>query len=214
MKERPILFSGPMVRAILNGSKTQTRRVVKDNILVGYTEDDNFFPLDKCPYGKVGDRLWVRETWRFDEFIGSVGMISDRDETPLGLGEVRYRADEFYPEGTGNWKPSIHMPKSISRITLEITDIRVERLQYIDNKDAQAEGPESAHPHRHGSNGLLVEWPGDIEDEIDEYADRHNTGYNDCWICSFKLLWQSINGPKSWYENPWVWVVEFKRCSP
>ena len=137
MKERPILFSGPMVRAILDGRKTQTRRVVKpqpdwirprvsdDGIAHGYCGSG---PTDgiKCPYGTVGDRLWVRESW------AKSGEVGDATE---------YRADNPDPIGA-KWRPSIHMPRWASRIDLEITGIRVERLQEISERDAMAEGCE------------------------------------------------------------------------
>ena len=127
MRERPILFSAPMVRAILAGTKTQTRRVCKGQRELSNVHD---FQIDRCPYGQLGDRLWVRETW----LRHSVNVPND----------YLYRAD--HPDdGTigpahGGWKPSIHMPRWASRITLEITDVRVERLQDISARDAWAEG--------------------------------------------------------------------------
>jgi hypothetical protein len=137
MKERPILFGGPMVRAILDGSKTQTRRVAKE-----FDEMPNLdgilqrFPRQNgCPYGTPGDRLWVRETW-----------AHERDGTgcPDDTG-VLYRATDpgWDDEGTGlRWRPSIFMPRIASRILLEITDVRVQRLQEISEEDARAEGCE------------------------------------------------------------------------
>ena len=140
MKERPILFSGPMVRAILDGSKTQTRRVAKE-----FDEMPNLdgilqrFPRQNgCPHGAPGDRLWVRETW-----------AHERDGTgcPDDTG-VLYRATDpgWDDEGTGlRWRPSIFMPRIASRILLEITDVRVQRLQEISDEDARAEGYDRSH---------------------------------------------------------------------
>lgn len=182
MKERPILFSGPMVNAILENRKTQTRRVVKPqperDPACGvwfpattakrkrhYANEEHFrrgLPIDWSPYGVVGDRLWVREAWQD------------------GNGGIYYRADGIHP---GPWKPAIHMPRWASRITLEITGVRVERLQDISNDDARAEG--------------VPEWDGD---EPGDYRG------------SFRDVWDSINGKRHpWSSNPWVWVREFKR---
>jgi hypothetical protein len=174
MKERPILFSGPMVRAILDGRKTQTRRVVK---LRNDSCGDPIMPNDPrmpCPFGGPGDRLWVKET-----------------HGPSAGGMV-YRADggTACPDG-GKWRPSIFMPRWASRITLEVTGVRVERLQDISQADAMAEGVTQG-VYR-GLTGSIV---ATCEDQVVE-------GYRE--------LWQSINGPGSWDANPWVWVVEFKR---
>ncbi len=190
MKERPILFSGEMVRAILEGRKTQTRRIVKPEPLP-YTEvwhpreqvcrhTDYWFArvAARCKYGVPGDRLWVRETW------------GDGEQNNCEPG-VYYRATDpaWDEEETGfRWKPSIHMPRWASRITLEVTGVRVERLQDISEADARDEGA-----------GLL------LEDR--EYWDGDPDQYRKC----FRVLWESINGPGSWAENPWVWVIEFKR---
>lgn len=235
MKERSILFNAAMVRAILQGTKTQTRRVLrlphdmnftgklltdlgyiasKDWIWAGFgrSEDPLYF---KCPQGRLGDILWVRETWH-------AGSCSDKLK-PAQIypnfytvvnGGLWYPADEKKPShpvtSMGKCRPSIHMPRWASRINLEITNIRVEKLQAINNADARQEGPPYACPHRHGTEGLETEMmPGEIW--RDPYADRHNTGYNDCWVCAFRYLWGSICGPLSWNENPYVWVIEFKR---
>lgn len=123
MKERPILFSGPMVRAIREARKTQTRRVVKEidpDEFVSSNEADNLALC--CPYGAVGDRLWVRETWQGNQ------------------GDIRYGADGDSLHGYNGWRPSIFMPRWASRITLEVTGVRVERVQEISEEDAQAEG--------------------------------------------------------------------------
>lgn len=178
MKERPILFSGPMVRAILAGTKTQTRRVVK-------LKDGQYMPpsqsadgpgwaqlLRGCPYGKPGDRLWVRETW-FD----AVSALHSC---------VLYRASDDHPGNEVKWSPSIHMPRWASRITLEITGVRVERLRSISAEDAIAEGV--------GEHGQL---------------DGVHVANNP--IGAYGVLWREINGPDSWEANPWVWVVDFKQ---
>ena len=202
-KERPIIFSAPMVRAILEGRKSMTRRIVKFNDsgrvkLNGkqwHIEDPD--AINGCPYGTVGDRLWVKET-----FMGTKDCLSYRATDPRQVIEF----------GFDRWTPSIHMPRWASRITLEITAIRVERLQEITNQDAQKEGPPWANPHRHGPEGLeFDEHPGKII--RDPYADRHNTGINDCWICAFRMIWSDIHGPGSWDRNDWCWVIEFRRIA-
>jgi hypothetical protein len=209
MKEKPILFSGEMVRAILDGRKTQSRRVVKpqpdmvskkgESVVFKTIERINPETRDfetlthvpgephkkycrqiKCPFGEVDDRLWVRETF---------AILSD--------GNIKYKTETFYPEAnvyiagidgrTGKpvkWKPSIHMPRAASRITLEITDVWVERLNDISEKDAMAEGLESFCP------GL--DYP------------RHELR------TAFQNLWDSDNKKHPWASNPWVWVLEFK----
>ena len=179
MKERPIIFSAPMVRAILSGAKTQTRRVVKPHhmAMVGAEQ----FPiLALCPFGRPGDRLWVREQF---------ACVRTQE-----MRYVEYKADrslsdfEGYdnPAG-GRWRPSIHMPRWASRITLEVTGVRVERVQDISGMDAKREG---------------VSVPAHIpEDGADlDYARR-----------GFRRLWEEIHGPGSWDANPWVWAVKFKR---
>jgi hypothetical protein len=178
MKERPILFSGGMVRAILDGSKTQTRRVVKHS---GGMEFDPQDPHYRCPHGTPGDRLWVRETW-----------AHERDGTgcPDDTG-VLYRATDpgWDDEETGlRWRPSIFMPRIASRILLEITDVRVQRLQEISADDCRAEG----HP---------ADWSRSPDPEV------HNDAARD-WYMD---LWQSINGSDSWHANPWVWAITFRR---
>lgn len=190
-KERPILFSTPMVKAILEGRKTQTRRVIKPQpergVICKCPGDDKLFsnfemykdaskggwiPIGKtifCPYGQAGDRLWVRES--FGEPFGK------------GLGII-YRAD--YDDGNlHKWKPSIHMFRKDSRITLEITKIGVEELMKIDINDIHDEG---------------IRLP---EDRV---------GYwGKLYVDTFHNLWDSINGKKHpWASNPWVWVVAFK----
>jgi hypothetical protein len=196
MKERPILFSAPMVRALLDGSKTQTRRVVKPqpSILAGelLCWKDNALTDDQmaalCPYGQPGDRLWVRESWhQRGKFVFA---LPDSDKRSwLGTREIAYSADAKRPGHDWRSRPSIHMPRWASRITLEITEVRVERLQDISEDDALAEGC--------SSTAIVHE---DGEDYTGHYASEE---YQD--------LWESINGPGSWDTNPWVWAVSFKR---
>ena len=199
MKERPILFSAPMVRAILAGTKTQTRRVVKPgkcpdfgcHMAPGEIAGGEY-PERLCPYGQTGDRLWVRET-----FMDLLGTGVEHRPDPRGLLQRHAYAADHQPGSYGDearksyglkWKPSIHMPRAASRITLEITGVRVERLQAISEADAVAEGidPEAALAFRRASVGRPA-------------------GF------AYRDLWVSINGPGSWHANPWVWVIEFRR---
>lgn len=216
MAERPILFNTAMVRAILAGTKTQTRRVVKPprnrpafvlldhgNGWWPYQSDDGESELCDdgmehpytCPYGKPGDRLWVREAFMHEPadycWEASVSI-------PCRPASTVYRAD--FPDsrpGEG-WKPSIHMPRCASRITLEVTAVRVERLQDISEADAVAEGVElERYVPVSDSAGMHASGEAEPTDPVHEYRD----------------LWESINGPNSWDANPWVWVVEFKRVT-
>lgn len=189
MKERPILFSAPMVRAILSGTKTQTRRVVKDGPALhqGHTA----WEMTRCPYGQPGGVLWVRETWRHIEggaVYDAAGGVMDAFDS-----ETIYRADK--PHAHGPWKPAIHMPRWASRITLEVTGVRVERLQDISEDDCLAEG--IANVVR--ENLPRIQQCGEY-DAIDVDP-----------VAEYQSLWESINGPGSWDTNPWVWVIEFKR---
>jgi len=201
MKERPILFSGAMVRAILDGSKTQTRRVVKkDGGLLNYgaaqfVKDGLWYPTSPsgkaglvppiiCPYGQPGDRLWVREQYKISEWMPSYATIeytaNDHKKTFVRQ-YLQGRITE--PVSVNNLRPSIFMPRWASRITLEITGLHVERLQDITNNDALDEGTPDLRTIENG-------W--------------------DMRRC-FQELWEQINGVGSWAENPWVWVIEFKR---
>ncbi|KPC51038.1 hypothetical protein [Pseudomonas amygdali] len=207
-RERPILFSAPMVRAILSGQKTVTRRALKTqpridasgNFCVdgaNYGQDIYGKPLTKhfvssnCPHGKPGDRLWVREAWQAD---AQVNAIAPRE---LSHGEpIRYPADGASQQTgcsmimPGKTRPSIHMPRWVSRILLEITDVHVERLQDISEEQALAEGVMSS------------------ERDIDPDGNNYSP------IELFGGLWTMINGDGSWQSNPWVWVVKFKPVTP
>lgn len=203
MRERPILFSAPMVRAILAGAKTQTRRIVKMKTHYQIEERDNGTPWPwmydgdrdadswmACPYGVRGTRLWVRETFC--------------DDWHMDRGVIEYRADgeldsDMFDAGC-TWRPSIHMPRWASRITLEVTDVRVERLQDISEKDAQAEGIERTEDFFGCPCWRVYGEP----DGADVVAPDDPIG-------SYRSLWESINGPGSWEANPWVWVVSFRR---
>jgi hypothetical protein len=186
MRERPILFSGPMIRAILDGTKTQTRRVIRpqpgaevNRYEPGFVNEawQSGFVDVSCPYGAPGDRLWVRETW------GRLYEPPPDDSEPTFY-RADYDAEALATQVLPRWKPSIHMPRWASRITLEVTGVRVERLREITEADAEAEGVSSNLETR-----TLA------RDE-------------------FRALWESINGKRpgcAWEQNPWVWVVEF-RC--
>lgn len=175
-KEVPILFSTPMVLAILEGEKTMTRRTrgllpyneEPDNWGIHHDKQAYLDLLSKCPYGKPGDLLWVRETWQH--------WLNDKGEPS---GNYLYKASDNGENGIG-WKPSIHLPKAASRIWLEATDVRVERLQDISRGDAMAEG--CPFPN-------MAQGPNPCE-----------------W---FSGLWEKINGAGSWEANPWVWVISF-----
>ncbi|GAA5231797.1 hypothetical protein FOZ76_14645 [Verticiella sediminum] len=195
-RERGILFSASMVRALLAGTKTQTRRALRHQVCdpgifrmagPGHCEIVNehgvSIPGFACPYGQPGDRLWVREAHALD-------------------GErVFYRAGHVEALGSGprvdvRWRPSIHMPRWASRITLEVTGVRVERLQSIGEADALAEG---------------IQRPEAIRDvDVWEGAERALFNGLNQPVAQYRRLWDSINGAGAWDANPWVWVVEFR----
>lgn len=212
MTERGMIFNSEMVRAILDGRKTQTRRPVKfpvldknlgcelaGNELAGELSAGNYL---NSAFGKPGDRVWVRETWgvvshELDEDGRIQPWTPDRPATaihemPFGNGyfsghaiyaadgDFTWGDDDGYEDGRSCWKPSIHMPKAASRILLEITDVRVERLRSMSQDDARAEG--------------VIAASGPMEAGL-----------------AFRELWDSIYGEESWKANPWVWVIEFKR---
>lgn len=242
MKERPILFNAPMVKAILEGRKTQTRRIMrrqpdaveyfkrgepttdtdaKNAILRCYNNPKGFKNCNsgwfgdatyKTPFSEfnVGDHLWVRET-----FMDMSGTGVEHRDSKGKLQKYAYATD--CPQGSYSddvrkdyglkWKPSIHMPRSASRILLEITKIRVERLNEISEEDAKAEGIEP----------IIIQdnvacdggWTRDDRHMWKGYKDKERA-YRDTAKDSFMSLWQEIYGVDSWVANPWVWVVEFK----
>ncbi|MBG6487125.1 hypothetical protein I5I57_07490 [Pseudomonas aeruginosa] len=206
-RERPILFNEQMVRAILEGRKTVTRRVMKPQPdFLGSMVDPNtpFKTLDAglharitCPYGEPGDRLWVREAWAAD---AQVDAIAPRD---LSQGEPIWYPADFSVRQTGcsmiskgRGRPSIHMPRWASRILLEITAVRVERLQDISEEQALAEGVR-----------------GEPCDHARQACSDIGCG-GDTAKGAFGFLWEQLNGAGAWQANPWVWVVEFKRVTP
>ena len=207
MAERPILFSTPMVRAILDGRKTQTRRIVKDIPLgydfVGASEDKTYLRAitDKGrvlwtidPRWHIGDVLWVRETWK--ELQGA----PDIEDGTTDTGNYVYKADDEAGHVL-KWKPSIFMPKEACRIKLRVTDIRVEQLQDISYEDAIAEGIESDCQF-YRSNAYLH-----------QYKDYERGDFDCDSIGSYMTLWESINGKGSWDKNPFVWVITFERIT-
>lgn len=202
MTDRPILFSAPMVRAILAGAKTQTRRELRVQPFstndpqhaeprargnwVWMAFDDrprySFATGDfRCPYGVPGDRLWVREAFR---------LCAEADATPPRDTDAAYRvwyeADAPHQPGAGKLRPGMFMPRWASRITLEVVGVRVERLQAISEADALAEGVQM-----------------DCTD-VERFCAR----------AAYRTLWNEINGPGSWAANPWAWAVEFKQVTP
>lgn len=248
MKERGMIFNGEMVRAILDGRKTQTRRIIKpqpevtlsgslsgtwlsrplNGLLLPKIEDIAIH----CPFGVVGDRIWVRETWATlgnedgcsvdwndnlckgnEKSAARIYRAScEQRHGDFGLWSIPDDADwKPHTENEkfeGAWRPSIHMPRWASRILLEISDVRVERLNSINEHDAIAEG--------------LAEISKD--GRIYKYGVPDRDGYpgtDDCgwpwheWerypISAYRKLWESIYGDDSWQANPWVWVIEFKR---
>ena len=218
VRGHPILFSSPMVRAILEGRKTQTRRALRGTKRYDAVEPHEGYPGEwqpweggekhasvVCPYGVPGNRLWVRETWAqvYDAGKGSVTVLPPSGEaTRLALRKAIYRATSTVPDNAALvWKPSIHMPRWASRLTLEIVDVRVERLQDISEQDAKAEGVEQkrymTNPFRRGA--LHARFSGELSTYGEAYA----------------LLWDSLNAKRGhgWGENPWVWVIEFARLA-
>ncbi len=240
MTERGMIFNGEMVRALLSGRKTQTRRIMKPQPEPcprgGHWWPSNVFKTmlhieeemqngkggwgglvgDACPFGDVGDRIWVRETWgavshELDEDGRIQPWTPDRPATvihemPFGNGyysghaiyaadgDFTWGDDDGYEDGRSCWKPSIHMPRAASRILLEITDVRVERLNAISEEDARAEGIIDG-----GCLNCGEPEPCGCANPEPDATD------------AFAYLWQSIYGQENWNANPWVWVIEFKR---
>ena len=215
MRERPILFSSPMVRALLDGTKTQTRRVVSARHLAQI--DLSRAPCranwsKPMPYGDTGDRLWVRETWSYrctastptaGQYMHTIGYLADDARQTFGpmpddgvglpvqratvVGEPWQERQAYLERYWRQWRPSIHMPRWASRITLEVTGVRVERLQDISIADAMAEGVVETNANLRGLEPCME------------------------WRCAYEDLWRQINGPDSWGANPWVWVIEFRK---
>lgn len=245
MKERPILFSAPMVRALLDGTKTQTRRICKSQPYAnGFQFDghdilchNDYLPpstmlMDvkrgpyryttsnaegwevECPYGQPGDQLWVRETHApqpdcslaWEKWLHGAG-----GEKPI----IHYAADASERAWVEKWRPSIHMPRWASRIDLEVTGVRVERLQDISEADAEAEGCERLDSERDvhdwklcpqcGGTGLYTSFGPNLGACPDTDCQKCDT-----YVKRYQHLWESINGPDSWTLNPWVWVVTFR----
>lgn len=189
---KPILFSGPMVRAILDGTKTQTRRIVKEPFqswMQSATNPEWFKSvLTQCPYGQIGNKLWVRETWQYVDFAGEDNGYVYRATDP-----------DWETMEEWKWKPSIFMPRNACRIELTITGIRVERLQDISEQDAINEGVERLP----NETGLLA---------YRSYLTKPEKQQLPCFpYVSYRTLWQKINGRDSWDSNPFVWIIEFSR---
>ncbi|EDW1731192.1 hypothetical protein S726_003291 [Salmonella enterica subsp. enterica] len=219
MKERGMIFNAEMVRAILDGRKTQTRRIMaiqpehselglrrvidskngRDNGKYFWSQSDARglkmrSKVFGCPYGEVGDRIWVRETWQvIHDHIDESSHVEYRTYAPSIPKEKDRYWHAVYAEHFGDesredrgfpWRPAIHMPRWASRITLEITDVRVERLRGLSEEDAKSEGIIPS------AGGVLPGW---------EYR------------INFRDLWMDIYGTDNWEANPWVWVIEFKR---
>ncbi|MFU2171914.1 hypothetical protein [Klebsiella grimontii] len=246
MKERGMIFNGEMVRALLDGRKTQTRRPIKWKQTrfteIGEREDGSKWPWSEdaehacdfwhpCPFGAVGDRIWVRETWgvashAFSDDGLMIDWVPDRPATaihemPFGNGyfsghaiyaadgDFTWGDDDGYEDGRSCWKPSIHMPKAASRILLEITNVRVERLNAISEEDAIAEGmqgvicPCCKGDSKYSTSQYDAETLA-VVDEIPCRACESNRG-------KFFTLWDSIYGYGQHCIGEWVWVIEFKR---
>lgn len=229
-KETPTLFTGEMVRAILDGRKAQTRRMIKSPsrkhdhfTLVDYgdglwpylsddgessiTDDGNETAIE-CPYGKPGDRLWVRETWAIGVSTGN--SWHSENGRIKSIAEPQRYARRYAADGTegfyGKWRPSIFMPKWACRLWLELTDVRVERLQEVTEADAIAEGVKVC-PNMNGREGTTgYVWPGS---PYDLSGLCHSSA-----ITAFSQGFESINGADSWAANPWVWVLTFRRVEP
>jgi hypothetical protein len=214
MSERPILFSGPMIRAILDGRKTQTRRIVKPQPIVrrhwsgpddhGLEFKDRTVRITSlhryqeeiaaalCPYGARGDRLWVRETFHLD------GTRAQHEDAMRTFPVVFYRATEAEPSAGWRWRPSIYMPRWASRITLEVTSVRAERLQDITGEDARAEGIDYS---KHACDCEMCARTAAI-----------CPAASSSLIMEYASLWDSINAKRASYSsNPWVLVVSFRR---
>lgn len=215
-----------MVRATLDDLKTMTRRVVKgipddmqidwvDAGQIGCSNGDNLKRI-KCPYGTVGDRMWVREKYLI-ETSGSCrydaeGLTPGQYPDWLQRASIVHYAATTDIKSLGKWRPSIHMPRWASRLTLEIVSVKVERLQDISISDALSEGircPDCGYTSKdagiHMDHGICVnKW---LKESKAKDVGDHSA------IKAFREIWESINGPGSWDLNPWVWAIEFKKVS-
>jgi len=235
--DKPILFSSPMVRAILEGRKTQTRRVV--NFVPGdaganieahigwlsveqdksksftfydcvgpkkYTPDAIYADGYFSPYGQAGDQLWVRETWGAvspDEYVRPLEECKIEYRADLPVGSTDFPGEWPADEARGSdeaprWRPSIHMPRWASRITLDVVNVRVERVQEITREDAKAEGVDNV-------------WHWD-EERNARHPEHFRRGLLNPYVANYSVLWDAINSGRGfgWDANPWVWVIEFK----
>ncbi|UGQ37929.1 hypothetical protein LSO07_08630 [Janthinobacterium sp. PLB04] len=210
VKEGPMLFSAPMVRALLDGSKKQTRRIMKPQpvpipgepgkhwwpsnaaqsmmrVEDGFQKHPGIFD-DACPHGQPGNRIWVRETFCLDD--------DGHEEWPVFRADGAKLPQRQPTRKPARWTPSIHMPRAASRILLEIVSVRVERLNDCSEADALAEGVKA------------------------EPCDHVRLSCEEIGCCGptakgmYAALWDHINGAGAWADNPWVWVIEFKRVTP
>jgi hypothetical protein len=228
MKERGMIFNGEMVRAILDGRKTQTRRIIKD-CTVGRDQISKFIQIEKkfigcypedvpelirecCPYGVPGDRIWVREAFRVHSRATDVATLVYKASERNSWTEQTHRVPVAVcnkPATPEKWTPSLHMPRWASRILLEITNVRVERLNAISEEDAQREGV-----HTEVWDQTVVARNYATRDEFFQFWSEdmpHYVEMNQLYRSSFRSLWESIYGAENWLANPWVWVNEFKR---
>lgn len=216
MNDRPILFNGPMVRAILAGTKTQTRRPLKIlnpgqvDLSGAVPETRHSYPFlrlpnghefggpIRCPFGSPGDRLWVRETW--NTFAPWNGVFYRAEDHSFGIGDSD--DTDHIPQENIRWRSSIHMPRWACRLVLEVVSVHVERLQEISEADCRAEGV--AEVDGHFDNAAIC-----------AMAKRIGCSHEDAKAI-FACLWDSIYSAKGlvWERNPWVWAVEFKRVQP
>ncbi|ELT5702613.1 TPA: hypothetical protein NPN40_001094 [Klebsiella pneumoniae] len=213
MSERGMIFNAEMVRALLDGRKTQTRRPIKWKQTrfteIGEREDGSKWPWSEdaehacdfwhpCPFGAVGDRIWVREAFRVHSRATDVATLVYKASERNSWTEQTRRVPVAVcnkPATPEKWTPSLHMPRWASRILLEITDVRVERLNAISEEDATAEGVPPA-------GSLLPDYPGTFLTPKGDFATAK---------VAFQRLWESIYGEESWKANGWVWVISFKR---
>lgn len=203
MKERPIIFSGAMVEAILAGRKTQTRRVIKlngteeviDGMLWRPDRYGDWYPIeDYCPYHNY-TRLWVRETWRKGITDSGLAVEYAADLNRTYLDDYPDQSTDWYWLDDMPWRPSIFMPRWASRITLEIVSVRAERVQDISERDAMSEGVNVSHYY--------------CEEPTAELDGIHRCDP----VGKFAELWDSLNASRgySWESNPWVWVISFRK---